>query len=70
LTGKAQLINQIGTELGFKFDAAAIRDIAAEIEWRNVLALAKHSNLATVGNKDLRNLGVSHADKPIRLLGV
>lgn len=34
LTGKAQLINQIGTELGFKFDSAAIRDIAAEIEWR------------------------------------
>jgi DNA helicase-2/ATP-dependent DNA helicase PcrA len=34
LTGKAQLISQVGTELGFKFDAAAIRDIAAEIEWR------------------------------------
>ncbi|MEY4397776.1 MAG: hypothetical protein RLZ53_352 [Actinomycetota bacterium] len=34
LTGKAQLISQVGTELGFKFDAAAIRDIASEIEWR------------------------------------
>ena len=34
LTGKAGLIAQVGVELGFKFDAAAIRDIAAEIEWR------------------------------------
>ena len=34
LTGKAALIAQVGVELGFKFDAAAIRDIAAEIEWR------------------------------------
>lgn len=34
LTGKAQLLSQVGAELGFKFDAAAIRDIAAEIEWR------------------------------------
>ena len=34
LTGKAALITQVGAELGFKFDVAAIRDIAAEIEWR------------------------------------
>lgn len=44
LTSKAQLLAQVGVEGGYKFDAASIRDIAAEIEWRkySMLSMAEY----------------------------
>ena len=49
IESKAKLIFQVADSLKLKFDTAAIRDIAAEIEWRkfSMLSLDDYEKLAT-----------------------
>lgn len=48
LESKGKLIGQAATELGFKLDTAALRDVAAEIEWRkySMLSIEQYAELA------------------------
>lgn len=47
LESKAKLIGQAATELGLKLDTAALRDVAAEIEWRkySMLSIEQYAEL-------------------------
>ena len=48
LESKAKLIGLAATELGLKLDTAALRDVAAEIEWRkySMLSIEQYAELA------------------------
>jgi len=48
LESKGKLIGQAATELGLKLDTAALRDVAAEIEWRkySMLSIEQYAELA------------------------
>lgn len=48
LESKAKLIGIAATELGFKLDTAALRDAAAEIEWRKYSMLSIEQYVAVV----------------------
>ena len=47
LESKGKLIGQAATELGLKLDTAALRDVAAEIEWRkySMLSIEQYAEL-------------------------
>ena len=47
LESKGKLIGQAATELGIKLDTAALRDVAAEIEWRkySMLSIEQYAEL-------------------------
>jgi len=47
LESKGKLIGQAATELGLKLDTAALRDVAAEIEWRkySMLSIEQYADL-------------------------
>lgn len=49
LESKGKLIGQAATELGLKLDTAALRDVAAEIEWRkySMLSIEQYAELVT-----------------------
>ena len=49
LDSKAKLIGQAATELGLKLDTAALRDFAAEIEWRkySMLSIEQYSEVVS-----------------------
>jgi DNA helicase-2/ATP-dependent DNA helicase PcrA len=49
LDSKAKLIGQAATELGLKLDTAALRDFAAEIEWRkySMLSIEQYADVVS-----------------------
>ena len=49
LESKGKLIGQAATELGLKLDTAALRDVAAEIEWRkySMLSIEQYAELVS-----------------------
>ena len=65
LDSKAKLIGQAATELGLKLDTAALRDFAAEIEWRKYSMLSIEQYAEVVSKRP--RIGSLSADQNLSL---
>ncbi|MEN9343120.1 MAG: hypothetical protein RIR24_707, partial [Actinomycetota bacterium] len=65
LDSKGKLIAQAATELGLKLDTAALRDFAAEIEWRKYSMLSVEQYAEVVAKRP--KIGMLSADQNVSL---
>ena len=74
LDSKAKLIGQAATELGLKLDTAALRDFAAEIEWRkySMLSIEQYADVVSkrprIGSLDAdQNLSLQEQYEAVKI---